>query len=135
MAFIAYNTIFFRFPNHMMMIMIVFVVWLTDERRLALFPAGTIVGNPHHDESPTRHEKDLYLCRSSGFVKWSCAVEITTTPRRHKFAEIAEIHEISWNWKHLINRKMQAKKVFWCMILHSYFRNVLCKFFIKIKSN
>ena len=24
------------------------------------------------------------------------------------------------NWKHLINRKVQAKKVFWYMILHSY---------------
>ena len=34
-----------------------FVVWLTDERRLALFPTETI---------------------------WSCAVVITTTPRRHK---------------------------------------------------
>ena len=30
-----------------------FVVWLTDERRLALFPAGTIVRDPHHCESPT----------------------------------------------------------------------------------
>ena len=27
---------------------IVFVVWLTDKRRLALFPAGTIVRDPHH---------------------------------------------------------------------------------------
>ena len=25
-----------------------FVVWLTDEMRLALFPAGTIVRDPHH---------------------------------------------------------------------------------------
>ena len=33
-----------------------FVVWLTDERRLALFPAGTIVRDPHHRESPTRRE-------------------------------------------------------------------------------
>ena len=32
---------------------IVFVVWLTDERRLGLFPAGTIVTDPHHCESPT----------------------------------------------------------------------------------
>ena len=30
-----------------------FVVWLTDERRLALFPAGTIVRDTHHCESPT----------------------------------------------------------------------------------
>ena len=39
-----------------MMIMNCFVVWLTDERRLALFPAGTIVRDPHHRESPTRRE-------------------------------------------------------------------------------
>ena len=32
----------------MMMMMMVFVVWLTDEMRLALFPAGTIVRDPHH---------------------------------------------------------------------------------------
>ena len=32
---------------------------------------------------------------------------------------------ISWNWKHLINRKLQAKKVLWHMILHSYFCNTL----------
>ena len=28
----------------------VIVVWLTDERRLALFPAGTIVRDPHHHD-------------------------------------------------------------------------------------
>ena len=33
-----------------------FVVWLTDEGRLALFPAGTIVRDPQHRESPTRRE-------------------------------------------------------------------------------
>ena len=43
---------------------IVFVVWLTDERRLALFPAGTIVRDSHHLESPTRREQDLNLHRT-----------------------------------------------------------------------
>ena len=33
-----------------------FVEWLTDERRLALFPVETIVRYPHHCESPTRSE-------------------------------------------------------------------------------
>ena len=47
----------------MMMMMMVFVVWLTDERRLALFPAGTIVRDPHHRESPTRREQTLKLRR------------------------------------------------------------------------
>ena len=41
-----------------------FVVWLTDERRLTLFSAGTIVRDPHHRESPTRCEQDLNLCGS-----------------------------------------------------------------------
>ena len=37
---------------------------LTDERRLALFPAGAIVRNPHHRESPTRRQQNLSLCRT-----------------------------------------------------------------------
>ena len=48
----------------MMMMIIVFVVWLTGERCLALFPAGTIVSDPHHRESPTRREQDLNLRRT-----------------------------------------------------------------------
>ena len=42
---------------------------------------------------------------------------------------------IPFNWMHLANRKVQGKKVFWHAILHSYLRNALCKFFIKIESN
>ena len=30
----------------------------------ALFPAGTIVRDPHHRESPTRHEQGLNLRRA-----------------------------------------------------------------------
>ena len=41
-----------------------FMVWLTDERRLALFPAETIVRDPHHRESPTRREQDMNLRRT-----------------------------------------------------------------------
>ena len=37
------------------------MVWLTDERRLALFPAGSIVRDPHHRDSPTRCEQGLNL--------------------------------------------------------------------------
>ena len=36
---------------------IVFVVWLTDERRSALFRAGTIVRDLHHREAPTLREQ------------------------------------------------------------------------------
>ena len=41
-----------------------FVVWLTDERRLALFPAGTIIKDPHYHESLTCREQDLNLHRA-----------------------------------------------------------------------
>ena len=43
---------------------IVFVVWLTDERRSALFPAGTIDKDPHHRKSPKRQKQDLNLFRT-----------------------------------------------------------------------
>ena len=43
---------------------LIFVVWLTDERRLASFPAGTIDRDPHHRESPTHREQDLNLPRT-----------------------------------------------------------------------
>ena len=36
-----------------------FVVWLTNERRLALFPVGTIVKDPHHRESAQNLSSDL----------------------------------------------------------------------------
>ena len=42
-----------------------FVVWLTNERHLALFPAGTIVRDPRHLESATHHKQDLNLRRTS----------------------------------------------------------------------
>ena len=42
-----------NFEQICLMMIIIFVVWLTDERHLALFPAGTIVRDPHHRESPT----------------------------------------------------------------------------------
>ena len=48
----------------MMMMMNCFVIWLTDKGRLALFPAGTIVRDPHHRESLTRCEQGLNLRRT-----------------------------------------------------------------------
>ena len=48
----------------MMMMMNCFVVRVTHERRLALFPALTIARDPHHRESPTRHIQDLSLRRT-----------------------------------------------------------------------
>ena len=43
---------------------IVLVVWLTDGRCLALFPAGTILRDPHHRESPTRR---IWTCAEPEF--------------------------------------------------------------------
>ena len=43
---------------------IVFVVWLTDKRHLALFPVGNIVIDSHHLEFSTRRDQDLNLCRT-----------------------------------------------------------------------
>ena len=48
----------------MMMMMNFFVVWLTDKRQFALFPAGTIVIDPHHRESLTCHKQGLNLRRT-----------------------------------------------------------------------
>ena len=47
------------------------MVWGTDERRLALFPAGTIVRDPHHRESPTHGEQGFEPAQnlSSGLVE------------------------------------------------------------------
>ena len=42
----------------------VFVVWLTDERRLSLFPVGTIAIDPHHRESLIRREQGVNLRRT-----------------------------------------------------------------------
>ena len=43
---------------------IAFVVWFTNKRRLALFPPGTIVRDPHHHKCPTHSEPSLNLRRT-----------------------------------------------------------------------
>ena len=54
----------FRSVNPIWRWWIVFAEWLTDERRLVLFPAGIIVRDPHHRESPTRREQGPNLRRT-----------------------------------------------------------------------
>ena len=76
---------------------IVFLVWLTDERRLALFSAGIIVRDPQQHESPTGLEQDLNLRRtwvewSSGLVEWSCAVRIKVHTVNGDFQAILNFH-------------------------------------------
>ena len=48
----------------------VLVVLLTDERLLALFPAGTMVRDHHHRESPLRRGQDLNLRRTWVSLCW-----------------------------------------------------------------
>ena len=53
--------------NMMLMVMMnCFLVWLTNERCLALFPAKTIARDPHHRKFPTCCEKGLNLRRTWG---------------------------------------------------------------------
>ena len=50
---------------------------MTNKKRLALFPAGTIIRDLYHLKSPTRHEEDLNLRRTwvqallKAFSVWS----------------------------------------------------------------
>ena len=64
---------------------IVFVVWLTDERRLVLFPARTIYcqrSSPSCISDSPRAGIEPAQSLNSGLVEWGCAVVITTTLRR-----------------------------------------------------
>lgn len=47
----------------MMMMINFFVVWIAEERSLVLFPAGTVIRDPHHCESLTCHDQVLNLSR------------------------------------------------------------------------
>ena len=49
----------------LMMMVAVCFCGIVDQkkRRLALFPAGTIIRDPHHGEFPTRREQELNLRR------------------------------------------------------------------------
>ena len=49
--------------------MIMVVNWLTDEKHLALFPAVTIVKDPHHQEFLTEREREREREREI----WTCA--------------------------------------------------------------
>ena len=62
---------------------IVFVVWLTDERRSALLPVVTICqrsSSSRFSDTPPAGSEPVQNLRS-GLIEWSCAATITTTPR------------------------------------------------------
>ena len=50
--------------DELMMMMNCFCGMVDRQRRLALFPAGTIVTDPHHCESPTRREQGMNMRRT-----------------------------------------------------------------------
>ena len=57
--------------HNVMMVMNCFVVWLNDEKRLALFLAGAIVRDTHYCESPPDLNIELEHWNSSR--TWTCA--------------------------------------------------------------
>ena len=59
-----------------LMLWIVFVVWLTDERGLALFLVETIARDPHHRQSPTRRKQDKFQASRITF-KLLCYFNLT----------------------------------------------------------
>ena len=75
-----------HFRKKMIMMMICFVAWLTDERRLAYFPydhCQRFSPSRISDTTPAGFRPAQNLC--SGLVERSSAVVITTTPRRQLF--------------------------------------------------
>ena len=59
---------------------------MTEERRSAIFPAGTTARVSHHRKTPTRRKQDLNLGRTREFrLSWMklCSSDnhITTAPR------------------------------------------------------
>ena len=83
-----------RFHNHMIS---------NSKFCLALFSAETIVRDPHNHESPgtPRAEFEPAQNLSSGFVEWSCAVVITTIPRRHNLLDYILVNLLLHN--HMIS--------------------------------
>ena len=85
---------------------IVFVVWLTDERRLALSPAGTIVRDPHHRESlSSRYALSrVWTCAEPEFrVSWiklcSSDNHYTTTPQKFYSVNYRIIINLNGFWE------------------------------------
>ena len=67
------------FSKQQLMCWFVFVVRLTDESPLALFP-GAIVRDLHHHESPTRCKQDLNLRRTQVQTLLNVVVHYTKAP-------------------------------------------------------
>ena len=68
------------------------MVWLIGERRLVLFPAGTIVRDPHHLESLTRGKQDFNL-RITSYQEFNKYKPIVSRllPRKKKVKSLAVV--------------------------------------------
>ena len=69
------------------------MVWLTNERRLALFPAETIVRNPHHGESLILREQDLNLRRKKRTKRPENSF-LTLTVNYRKFVQKRKLYHL-----------------------------------------
>ena len=72
---------------------IVFVIWLTDERRLVLFSAGTIVRDPHHRESATHCNQDFNL-HTTWVQAYRSDNHYTTAPNSDE--HLPQFSELRW---------------------------------------
>ena len=79
--------------HNVMLVMNCFVVWLNDEKRLALFLAGTIVRDTHYCESPPQAGLELAQNLSSGLFQLNWAAVIITTPLRLQLFQ-------GWDYSH-----------------------------------
>ena len=62
---------------------------------------------------------------SSGLVEWSCAVVITTTPRRQGMGNAARLLQVLHRfvyWKYLLSQKYQKVLVLFSLNYHKYSR-------------
>ena len=90
----------------LMMMINYFVLWLTNERHLALFPAGTIVRDPHHRESlSSRYALSrVWTCAEPEFrVSWMklCSSDnhYTTTPQKFYSVNYRIIINLNGFWE------------------------------------
>ena len=77
------------------MMMNFFVVWLTNERPLALFPAGAIVRDPHHRESLTCCEQVRTYAEPEFWLGWMklCSSDNHNTTAPHNKVAL----QLYWN--------------------------------------
>ena len=96
---------------------IVYVVWLTDERRSLISSRDHCQrSSPSRISDTPRAGFEPAQNLSSGFDEWSCAIVITTTPRRQQFLFVY------YNPTYRVTKPRQIFDTF-----YQYFRTILIK--------